>query len=99
LGPFTEVGLTQFGGARPASPIATLGTIVRSVPLGVRKGHNQMQMSEDLGKSPEKGGDGVVRRLVEETGITENQARELIVFLGLNWTSLLREARILKPRH
>ncbi|MER9776802.1 hypothetical protein [Mesorhizobium sp. M0220] len=37
----------------------------------------------------------VVRRLVKETGITEEQARELIFFLGLNWASLVREARFL----
>lgn len=39
--------------------------------------------------------DFVVRRLVEETGITEEQARELIFFLGLHWASLLREAKAL----
>ncbi|WP_287329666.1 hypothetical protein [Mesorhizobium sp.] len=30
----------------------------------------------------------VVRRLVKETGITEEQARELISFLGFHWASL-----------
>ncbi|MER8957043.1 hypothetical protein NKH98_31140 [Mesorhizobium sp. M0833] len=35
----------------------------------------------------------VVRRLVKETGITEEQARELIFLLGLQWASLLREAK------
>ena len=40
----------------------------------------------------------VVRRLVEETGITDDQAVGLILCLGVyNWASLLREARILKP--
>ena len=40
--------------------------------------------------------DGLVRRLGRESGITEAQARELIAFLGpYNWSSLLREARIL----
>ena len=40
-----------------------------------------------------------VRRLVNETGITTAQARELVAFLGPhNWTSLLREARILNPK-
>ena len=40
-----------------------------------------------------------VRRLVDETGITTAQARELVAFLGPNnWTSLLREARILNPK-
>lgn len=37
------------------------------------------------------------RRLVKETGITEAQATELVSFLGPhNWTSLLREASILR---
>jgi hypothetical protein len=38
----------------------------------------------------------VVRRLVKETGITEEQARELIFLLGLHWASLLREAKALE---
>ncbi|WP_164778046.1 hypothetical protein [Mesorhizobium sp. M7A.F.Ca.US.006.01.1.1] len=37
-----------------------------------------------------------VERLVKEAGITEDQARELIVFLGLNWASLVREAKLLR---
>ncbi len=38
----------------------------------------------------------VVLRLVKETGITLEQARELVSLLGHgNWTSLLREARLL----
>ncbi|MER8694635.1 hypothetical protein NKI77_18820 [Mesorhizobium opportunistum] len=37
-----------------------------------------------------------VERLVKEAGITEDQARELIVFLGNNWASLVREARLLR---
>ncbi|MEI9403375.1 hypothetical protein [Mesorhizobium argentiipisi] len=36
-----------------------------------------------------------IRRLVDETGITEEQARNLIALLGYEWTSLLREAHIL----
>jgi len=44
--------------------------------------------------------EGVARRLVIETGITEAQARELIAFLGpANWSSLLREAHIMSGRH
>lgn len=39
----------------------------------------------------------VVQRLVREIGITEAQALELISFLGLNWSSLVREAKAL-PR-
>jgi hypothetical protein len=37
----------------------------------------------------------VAQRLVSETGITEQEAVELIGFLGLNWSSLVREARLL----
>ena len=40
----------------------------------------------------------VVSRLVKETGVTEEQARELIALLGMNWSSLLREARQLNRK-
>jgi hypothetical protein len=41
----------------------------------------------------------IVERLVNETGITEKQARELIGLLGsYSWTSLIREARLLRPK-
>ncbi|BCM21030.1 hypothetical protein [Mesorhizobium sp. J8] len=43
--------------------------------------------------------DLLVRRLVEETGISDDQARELIEMIGTDWASLLREARFLKRRH
>jgi hypothetical protein len=39
-----------------------------------------------------------VRFLVRETGITEEQARELIELIGNDPASLLREARLLKKR-
>ena len=45
--------------------------------------------------------DDIVKRLVKETCISEWQALELIQFLGLNWSSLVREAKILariRPR-
>ena len=38
---------------------------------------------------------GVVRRLVQEIGITETQAWELVALLGPNWSSLVREAKAL----
>ncbi|CDX37433.1 hypothetical protein MPLA_2000002 [Mesorhizobium sp. ORS 3359] len=38
---------------------------------------------------------GVVRRLVQEIGITETQAWELVALLGPNWNSLVREAKLL----
>lgn len=37
-----------------------------------------------------------IDRLVKEIGITERQARELISLLGLNWSSLVREAKLLR---
>ena len=40
----------------------------------------------------------VIQRLVKETGITHEQARDLVFLLGLNWSSLVREARLLKPK-
>jgi len=53
----------------------------------------------DEQEKPPGATDDVVRRLVNKTGITEAQARELVAFLGRNnWTSLLREARILNPK-
>jgi hypothetical protein len=41
----------------------------------------------------------VVQRLMDETGISAAQAIELIAFLGLNWSSLVREAKLLNPKH
>jgi hypothetical protein len=38
----------------------------------------------------------LTKRLVEKTGITEAQARQLVETLGPNWSSLVREANILK---
>ena len=41
----------------------------------------------------------VVERLIRETGITDLQATELVGFLGANWSSLVREARLIpKPK-
>ncbi|WP_217577823.1 hypothetical protein [Mesorhizobium sp. GbtcB19] len=40
--------------------------------------------------------DDIVKRLVKQTGITEAQALELIYLVGLNWPSLVREAKELK---
>ena len=40
----------------------------------------------------------LVQRLIAETGITQIQAVELVAFLGANWPSLVREARLLNPR-
>ncbi|WP_192244695.1 hypothetical protein [Mesorhizobium silamurunense] len=46
-------------------------------------------------KSENQSQESVVQRLVQEIGITEAQALELISFLGLNWGSLVREAKAL----
>lgn len=40
--------------------------------------------------------EAVSRRLAKETGITVEQARFLVTILGTEWSSLLREARLLK---
>ncbi|RWB77133.1 MAG: hypothetical protein EOQ50_09465 [Mesorhizobium sp.] len=37
----------------------------------------------------------VVQRLVRETGISEAQARELVRLIGLDWSSLVREAKLI----
>ncbi len=53
-------------------------------------------MTDEQDKGPSGPDDPVVRRLVNETGITEMQARQLIELLGAHsWASLLREAHIL----
>ena len=38
----------------------------------------------------------LIQKLLEETGITEAQALELISLLGSNWSSLVREAKAIK---
>lgn len=53
-------------------------------------------MVDEHGKLPIDGRGTMARRLADETGITEVQARELVSFLGLNWASLVREARLLR---
>ena len=40
--------------------------------------------------------EGLVKRLMAETGISEGQARELVLMLGAEWASLIREARMLR---
>ena len=40
--------------------------------------------------------EGLIKRLAAETGISEPQARELVRLLGVDWSSLIREARILR---
>jgi len=37
--------------------------------------------------------DALVKRLTDETGISEGQALELIYLIGVNWSSLVREAK------
>lgn len=40
--------------------------------------------------------EGLIKRLMAETGISETQARELVQMLGAEWASLVREARMLR---
>jgi hypothetical protein len=51
-------------------------------------------VDELIGSSP-AATDALARRLAKASGITENQARELIALLGYDWASLVREARFL----
>jgi hypothetical protein len=53
-------------------------------------------MADDQDEARTKQIDFIVRRLAAEAGVTEAQARDLVAVLGLNWASLVREARILK---
>ncbi|MET3523755.1 hypothetical protein ABID25_005622 [Mesorhizobium abyssinicae] len=41
----------------------------------------------------------LAERLTRETGIGEEEAKQLIELVGTDWNSLLREARFLKGRH
>lgn len=36
-----------------------------------------------------------IMKLVRETGVTEAQAAELVMLLGTDWNSLVREAKVL----
>jgi hypothetical protein len=40
--------------------------------------------------------EGLIRRMVRETGITIDQARFLVSILGNDWPSLVREAHLIK---
>jgi len=40
----------------------------------------------------------LIERLVKETAVTETEASDLVMLLGVNWSSLVREARLLKKR-
>lgn len=47
-------------------------------------------------KSAKSTSDAVIQRLVRETGLTEDQARDLVSILGIPLSSsLVREARLL----
>jgi len=55
-------------------------------------------MTKDI-EQPERLGHAVlIRRLIEETGITRDQAQELIMRLGAEWPSLVREAHLLRKK-
>ncbi|BCM20958.1 hypothetical protein [Mesorhizobium sp. J8] len=45
--------------------------------------------------SDENQATSLIKRLVEQTGITEAQAHELALLIGLNWNSLMREAKLI----
>ena len=52
----------------------------------------------DIPRKPESGQQFLARRLMEETGRTEEQARDLVALLGYEWPSLLREAHLLAKK-
>ncbi|MER8458692.1 hypothetical protein NKH24_21765 [Mesorhizobium sp. M1300] len=53
----------------------------------------------DVSDKPQSMHDSVILRLVKETGITVEQARDLVSLLGsVHWASLIREARLLIKR-
>ena len=64
----------------------------RSRATGVALAEGVCPMESAKGKAL----DVIVQRLVKDTGITEKQAPELILLLGLNWPSLVREAKLLR---
>ncbi|MBZ9660801.1 hypothetical protein LB523_17255 [Mesorhizobium sp. ESP-6-4] len=49
-------------------------------------------MSDENQKTP------LVQKLIRETGIAEAQAYELALLIGLNWNSLMREAKLIQAR-
>lgn len=53
-------------------------------------------------KQPDKTDDlsraGTIQRLVKETGITEAEASDLLTLIGSDWSSLVREARLVRPK-
>ncbi|OWK21738.1 hypothetical protein [Mesorhizobium amorphae] len=55
-------------------------------------------MDEDAQDHTPKVREAMARSLAAETGISFDQARDLIALIGTNRSSLLREARILKKR-
>jgi hypothetical protein len=58
--------------------------------------NTEMSGGQDDHRRAEAGAAAV--RLAKETGITEAEATDLVAILGMNWSSLVREARLLKPR-
>jgi hypothetical protein len=40
----------------------------------------------------------LIQRLVKETGVTNAEASDLVRLLGTDWSSLVREARVLKMK-
>lgn len=55
-------------------------------------------MAKDSEQPDRLGHAVLIRRLVEETGITRDEAQDLLMLLGTDWSSLIREAKILKKK-
>jgi len=75
----------------------TAGTFLCRLPSGQSEGTSNM--IQIVATPPIVQTSAVVQRLMDETGISAAQAIELIAFLGLNWSSLVREAKLLNPKH
>ncbi|WP_292496154.1 hypothetical protein [Mesorhizobium sp.] len=54
-------------------------------------------MIDSPGK-PENARAHIIQRLMAETGISVEEAQDLIALIGYEWNSLLREARLLAEK-
>ena len=64
------------------------------MPFALQRDREQMAREPDKADSKA----WLIKRLVQETGITEAEASDLVTLLGMDWSSLVREARVLKMK-
>lgn len=83
----------------PTIPPVAAETLVSAVSSDVNiRNFTELCMGRD-GRVEQGQVEILVARLVKETNISEKQARDLIEMIGVDWASLVREARFLKGRH